>query len=93
MAGNVREFCLDGYKPYPIVPPENSRRVPLTDPRGGVELRPGHAAKYVVRGGGIFSSMQQSMVFLREAIAADDAAADIGFRVAIECPPIPGSSY
>ena len=94
MAGNVREFCLDVFKPYPVVPPENSPELPLIDPRIVAEPQPDRTTRYVVRGGGCYSSLQKATAFHREGVRADDAtAADIGFRVVIECPPVPSPSY
>jgi serine/threonine-protein kinase len=92
MAGNVREFCLDVFKPYPV-PPENSPRLPLIDPRIVAEPQADRTTRYVVRGGGCYSSLQKATAFHREGVRADESAADIGFRLVIECPPVPSSSY
>jgi formylglycine-generating enzyme required for sulfatase activity len=93
MAGNVRELCLDAFRPYQeIVPPENSTRLPLIDPRQGAEPRPDRATRYVVRGGGYISSLQKAQVFYRDGIKAAETAGDVGFRVVIECPPVDSST-
>ena len=88
MAGNVRELCLDAYRPYSeMVNPDNSTRNPLPDPCVRVEPRPDAPTKYVVRGGSFMLGLQPAMAFQRHTVLADDTADDIGFRLVIECPP------
>ena len=88
LTGNVREFCLDAYKPYnEIIPPKNTIDEPLVDPIC-VDPGSGDSSKYyIVRGGSFMTSLRQAMAFLRSGMAPDKTADDVGFRVVIECPP------
>jgi serine/threonine-protein kinase len=89
MAGNVRELCLDVFEPYPVVGSENSPMHPLIDPRIAAGPQSDRTTRYVVRGGGCLTGLEKAKAFHREGVKADDPAAEIGFRVVIECPRVP----
>ena len=96
MTGNVREWCLDPYKPRAEqIPANNDPRDPLVDqpgthiPPNPNEIDPN--GSYVVRGGSFDRDQDKEMVFLRDKLPANGAEAlfDVGFRVVIDCPPQP----
>ncbi len=91
MTGNVREWCLDVYKPYPAIIAENKGPdQPLHDPRVGSEPETDNPKlAYVVRGGSFMLQPEDAMVFQRGGVPADQELNDLGFRVVIECPPEP----
>ena len=94
MAGNVREFCLDVFKPYPIVPPENSPEHPLLDPRIVAEPQAGPYDQVCrTRGGMLYAPCKKQWRSIVKGSRRMTTAADIGFRVVIECPPVPSTSY
>ncbi len=94
MTGNVREWCLDVYKPYPAIINDYSKsdraRVDdsLRDPHeGGEPDKLDSSQKYVVRGGSFDSQPEDARSFQRTAVAASEQLRDLGFRVVIQCPP------
>jgi serine/threonine protein kinase/formylglycine-generating enzyme required for sulfatase activity len=91
MAGNVREFCRDEYRPYyQILNPDNSAKNPLVDPWAVPEVAVRAEERlYVVRGGSFYSTAAKATSFYRSAVRSGDAGAvdDVGFRLVLECPP------
>jgi formylglycine-generating enzyme required for sulfatase activity len=87
LAGNVREYCLDTYAPYPPIQ-GNSVENPLIDPGRNGEASGDGKAKYVVRGGSFQLLLDRAMAFQRDRVSADESLDDVGFRVVIECPPV-----
>ena len=93
LAGNVREWCLDPYKPRSeLIPLTNGSDAPLVDRPGQVAFDlalNGREPFFVVKGGSFFTDLDQAIVFKRDKHSAvvDDDNSDIGFRVVIDCPP------
>ena len=94
LTGNVREWCIDVYKPYPAIISEHKKSDPagvsrpLSDPREGDEPDKNNPKqKYVVRGGAFNMQPDEAKTFQRNAMAADSELNDLGFRVVIQCPP------
>jgi serine/threonine-protein kinase len=98
MAGNVRELCVDEYKPYAALDPveHQERSKALVDQRELVEPKEADLqklkVKVVVRGGSFLNNEESSKVFQRWAFGANDSTEDVGFRVVIECPDANGLS-
>jgi serine/threonine-protein kinase len=103
MAGNVREWCLNRAEPAVTdnhsasSSSEPARDDPWTvAPVNLDEIRP--SDKFAVRGGSFSTQLEDAMVFLRNAAAAnrtDDEAGfhdQIGFRIVLECPRAPEES-
>jgi serine/threonine-protein kinase len=89
MGGNVREWCLDTYRPYSEL--VVGRKQPIKDDPESV--RPGpkedeEKLNIAVRGGSFLTYMDQSQVFNRGAERADTETFDLGFRVVIPCPSL-----
>jgi serine/threonine protein kinase/formylglycine-generating enzyme required for sulfatase activity len=94
MTGNVREWCLDAYRPYAeFVPKGNGPDNPLEDkpwkvaPADPNKIDPNQY--FVVRGGSFNTDPDKAMIFLREKVGASEEMDDLGFRVVIECPARP----
>jgi formylglycine-generating enzyme required for sulfatase activity len=94
MTGNVREWCLDVYKPYPTIISEHNNPAQarvndvLHDPREGGEPEKAESKQmYVVRGGSFRSEPDEARTFQRNAVAAYEELYDLGFRVVLQCPP------
>ncbi len=92
MTGNVREWCLDVYRPYSAIISRHKKagtaNQPLVDPREGGEPDPnGQNMSYVVRGGSFLVSPDDARTFQRNAVTAESELNDLGFRVVIQCPP------
>jgi serine/threonine-protein kinase len=89
MTGNVREWCLDVYRPYAaILAASPSPGQPWPDPRVGDEPEAAEPkVKYVARGGSSLETANEAMVFQRYAESADEQLSYLGFRVVIPCPP------
>jgi formylglycine-generating enzyme required for sulfatase activity len=93
MTGNVREWCLDVYKPYAaIIGKARNTGVPaasqaLRDPRTGGEPETDSQVEYVVRGGSFQYDPDAARTFQRDGVAAASEQNDLGFRVVIQCPP------
>jgi serine/threonine-protein kinase len=90
MTGNVREWCLDVYRPYAQIIAENpDPKMPLRDPREGSV---GHVVSskemYVVRGGSFLLDSNRAMTFQRDSEEASLQNQDLGFRVVLECPAL-----
>ncbi|MBV8487325.1 MAG: SUMF1/EgtB/PvdO family nonheme iron enzyme, partial [Planctomycetaceae bacterium] len=88
MTGNVREWCLDLYRPYGQIIAENPNpKMPLRDPREGSW---DHVANgkdmYVVRGGSFLLDSNRAMTFQRDSEEASLQNQDLGFRVVLETP-------
>ena len=87
MVGNVRELCVDAYIPYTELPlADNSASNPLVNERRPVDIE-AKGIKMVVRGGSFRTSEAKARAFYRKADSPTDIPDDVGFRVAIECPP------
>jgi eukaryotic-like serine/threonine-protein kinase len=94
MTGNVREWCLDVYKPYSDIikgqKPTSGEPLAggrLVNPRVGGEPEIGDSrTDYVVRGGSFSSDSDVALTFKRNAYPADTEDSDLGFRVVIKCP-------
>jgi serine/threonine-protein kinase len=90
MAGNARELCVDEYRAYKDLDPDqySDRSRPLVDLRELVEPKGRDAATFrvVVRGGSFFQRETKSMAFHRSWASANEVDPDVGFRVVIECP-------
>lgn len=94
MTGNVREWCLDIYRPYGQIIAENpDPRTPLCDPREGSW---DHVANgkdmYVVRGGSFLLDSNRAMTFQRDSEEASLQNQDLGFRVVLESPARAGAA-
>jgi serine/threonine-protein kinase len=94
MTGNVREWCLDVYYPYPLIISQRKKSdptradQPLRDPREGGEPDPDNPKlEYVVRGGSCLDRPDDARTFQRDGVPADSQLSYLGFRVVIECPP------
>ena len=74
LAGNVFEWCLDGFEPY--------RGKERTNPRG-----PAEAPKRVYRGGSWKSRVGSLRTTARAFNLPDYSTNDVGFRVICECEP------
>ncbi|MFO0890566.1 MAG: bifunctional serine/threonine-protein kinase/formylglycine-generating enzyme family protein [Isosphaeraceae bacterium] len=86
MTGNVREWCLDRYRPYDELLRE-SRDPVLRDPGLGQETATVDlAAKYVVKGGSSLVNPEAAMTFQRDAAVGSSELNDLGFRVVLRCP-------
>jgi eukaryotic-like serine/threonine-protein kinase len=99
MTGNVREWCLDVYNPYPAIINQYKKSDParvdqvLRDPREGGEPETDNPKlEYVVRGGSFLDEPDDARTFQRDGVAADLKANYLGFRVVIQCPPEIGYS-
>jgi eukaryotic-like serine/threonine-protein kinase len=82
MTGNVREWCRDRWVPYSGI--AKGKPAPLTvDPADDPEM--------VVRGGSFVQDPSFRFVTRRfpGLRLSDGPASDIGFRIVIECPPVP----
>jgi eukaryotic-like serine/threonine-protein kinase len=94
MAGNVRELCVDEYRPYGAIAP-GKHQTPsraLVDDRTRDEPKqadPG-SFKVAVRGGSFQTREAKSMAFRRGLVTSNDVPADVGFRLVIECPEANG---
>ena len=91
MTGNVREWCLDVYKPYAQIIAKNDHPDrPLRDPVVGGGAGPDDQnVEFVVRGGSYLVDADSAMTFQRDGVAANVEANDLGFRVVIDCPGEP----
>jgi serine/threonine-protein kinase len=95
MAGNVREWCLDAYRPYDeILKGEGGAKKPILDDPDAVAKAPNSSqdAEYVVRGGSFFTEAARATTFVRGGEAPDLETGDLGFRIVISCPrlkPLP----
>jgi serine/threonine-protein kinase len=79
--GNVREWCLDAWSPYP---PASS--APLVDPGAGDPAR-SEGLKFVIRGGSFRTELGPARTTYRSDSEADyHTDNDLGFRVVIEAP-------
>ncbi|MGO9599185.1 MAG: protein kinase domain-containing protein [Isosphaeraceae bacterium] len=84
MTGNVREWCLDRYRPYGQIIAENPNPgKPLRDPQEGSSSG---KDMYVVRGGSFLLDSNRAMTFQRDSEEASLQNQDLGFRVVLECP-------
>jgi serine/threonine-protein kinase len=96
MIGNVSELCADVARPYAVIQPDKHARPEdaYEDRRELVDLGPSDPAKgkikVIVRGGSFMTEIAEAMAFLRDATPIDEATGTVGFRVVIECPPLPG---
>jgi eukaryotic-like serine/threonine-protein kinase len=98
MTGNVREWCLDVYKPYAEIIKQAKKNHDqaaatgaLLNPRFGGEPEADDAkVRYVVRGGSFMDQADVAKTFQRDGISADEELNFLGFRVVIECPPAGG---
>lgn len=85
MAGNVREWCRDAYRPYVQLKGTESWSAPL----------PGPDDPCVIRGGAFTSFLQDVSTTARRSEAGEGppkpnfSAYDLGFRIALECAPDP----
>jgi serine/threonine-protein kinase len=93
MTGNVREWCLDCYRPYSDIIREHKNADPagtdqtLQNPCECREATPEDLKlPYVVRGGSYLDSPDDAMTFQRRGFPANSELT-VGFRVVIECPP------
>lgn len=87
MTGNVREWCLDGYREYTKLELRTAgvSNNPLRDPR---ETPVSHdKPRYVVRGGSFLVGAGDAYTFRREGVEGVEKIGDLGFRVVIETPP------
>ena len=75
LAGNVFEWCLDGFEPY--------RGKERTNPRG-----PAEGPKRVYRGGSWKSRVGSLRTTARAFNLPDYSTNDVGFRVICECEPV-----
>ena len=94
MTGNVREWCLDVYKPYSAIigqqkNADSARLIqPLHDPRVTGEPDSDECAlRYVVRGGSFNFLPDDARTYQRHSVAADEQLNDLGLRIVIQCPP------
>jgi formylglycine-generating enzyme required for sulfatase activity len=71
MAGNVAEWCSDGYADYPAGH--------TVDPRGNPNAR-----KYVYRGGAYDKGPAECRAGYRTSDPADDRDSSVGFRIVLE---------
>jgi serine/threonine-protein kinase len=96
MTGNVREWCLDEYRPLAqTVPKNNGPDHPIMDDPWRPDLfeqaKIDPARVFAVRGGSFKKTLDEAMVFIRDKVGADQVLDDLGFRVVIECPPTPAA--
>jgi serine/threonine-protein kinase len=92
LTGNVREWCLDVYKPYgDIINAKTADRTqssqPLRDPCVGSEPPDDPKLTYVVRGGSFLVEPDAARTFQRNGVRGEEKLNDLGFRVVIQCPP------
>jgi serine/threonine protein kinase len=90
LTGNVREWCLDAYKPYTeiVTPAGNTPAHPWVD---SPLLGPFDAKqRYVVRGGCFQDDQSRDVaVYCRRPKDPGDTSGHLGFRVVIEAPDAP----
>jgi serine/threonine-protein kinase len=88
MGGNVKEWCLDAYRPYTEMLAENEQ--PIKDDHQKVRSSPanGKEPKFVVRGGSVNTDPTEAHVFRRDAQLASTELPDLGFRIVITCPKL-----
>ncbi|WP_165230979.1 bifunctional serine/threonine-protein kinase/formylglycine-generating enzyme family protein [Aquisphaera insulae] len=93
MAGNVRELCRDGYRPYSeFIVSENTKENPLDEPCSPLSSDgEGGAVSVAVRGSSFQQSATMSRTFFRDRFKADESSPEVGFRLVLECPPDPTS--
>jgi serine/threonine protein kinase/formylglycine-generating enzyme required for sulfatase activity len=94
MTGNVREWCLDVYRPYSEIIAQNNNTDParasssIRNPREGGEPDPdGPEREYVVRGGSFDTDRDVAKTFQRDGVSAKAEMYDLGFRIVVQCPP------
>jgi len=94
MTGNVREWCLDVYKPYDKIITENQNPGrPIHDaPDLSESGSKDPNLEFVVRGGSYLVDADAAMTFQRDGVAASVEANDLGFRVVIDCPDKPNET-
>ncbi|HEV3121025.1 MAG TPA: bifunctional serine/threonine-protein kinase/formylglycine-generating enzyme family protein [Isosphaeraceae bacterium] len=79
LAGNVREWCLDAWEPYP-----KDAAAPLVNP-GRKDPARSDGLKYVIRGGSFRSELGPARTTYRSDSEADFRTDnDLGFRIVIE---------
>lgn len=90
MTGNVREWCRDVYRPYESLAglsaddPKQPLRDPWSRPDPNIDEAKQH---FIVRGGSMYLDPEQATTYQRDAVEGGERPNDLGFRVAIECPP------
>lgn len=95
LMGNVREWCLDWWAPYP------ASSEPQVDPRGPEKPPGGTPARHIIRGGSFLTWADQVATTgprlllehdrTADELGEDGSAEDLGFRIALPWPGAPRS--